>query len=144
MAPAKDKAGKKGRILVQSRKPLGANSKGRRKKQVVDLSDDEGDKGDDQGATAATQMVKREAFETFTTEKQLEGGLCIVRSLGGGEYEIVNLKSVDRDLISSEEVGRSINEDRERFQAFQIDEAAWNDAKLKVGQAVKSASWISQ
>ena len=80
------------------------------------------------------------AFETFTADITLQEGLSIVRSLGGGKYEIVNLKHVDPDLISSEETGRMIKEDPERLRNIGLDDKDWELAKFKCGQAVSSAS----
>jgi len=78
-------------------------------------------------------------FETFKADKTLQGGLSIVRSLGGGMYEIVSLKYVHRDDISSEETGRIIKSIPGRRAVLDISQEEWEDAKLKCGQAIRSA-----
>jgi hypothetical protein len=82
----------------------------------------------------------RPVFETFTADIALQEGLSIVRSLGAGKYEVVNLKYVDLDLISSGETGRMIKDDPERLKVIELDDEDWEVAKLKCGQAVSSAS----
>lgn len=81
-------------------------------------------------------------FETFKTNKTLEDGLCVVRALGGGRYEIVNLKNVDQEHFSSEEMGSVINSNDSRREALDVDEKEWDTAKFTLGQAVRSASML--
>ena len=79
-------------------------------------------------------------FETFKTNKKLEDGLCVVRALGGGRYEIVNLKNVDQEQFSSEEMGCVINNNDSRREVLDVGEREWEAAKFTLGQAVRSAS----
>jgi len=79
-------------------------------------------------------------FETFKTNKKLDDGLCVVRALGGGRYEIVNLKNVDQEQFSSEEMGFVINNNDSRREVLDVDEKEWEAAKFTLGQAVRSAS----
>jgi hypothetical protein len=79
-------------------------------------------------------------FETFETNVTLQDGLSIVRSLGGGKYEIINLKHVDPEAITSAETGAVIKADKKLLKAMEIDDLEWQVAKFKVNQAVGSAS----
>jgi len=75
------------------------------------------------------------------SEEDDEGdyGLCIVRSLGGGKYELVNLNTVPRGLIASEDTGNILKGDPERRQMFAINKEQWDEAILKSELAAKSA-----
>jgi len=79
-------------------------------------------------------------FETFKTNKSLQDGLCVVRSLGAGKYELINLNTVDGAAFSSEEIGGRIKSVPECLKLLQTTNENWEVAKLKVGQAVGSAS----
>lgn len=81
----------------------------------------------------------RAIFETFTTKKKLAPGLCIVRPLGGGKYELVNLDHVDQETFSSEETGNMLKDDGDRLVAL-AQQVNWDASKFKVQQAVASAS----
>ncbi len=89
-----------------------------------------------------TSVVVKPApvFETFKTNKTLRDGLCVVRSLGGRKYELVNLNTVDGAAFSSEEIGSRIKNVPECLKLLQTTNENWEEVKLKVGQAVGSAS----
>ena len=86
------------------------------------------------------EEVPRPVFETFETDLKLQDALSIVRSLGGGKYEIINLKHVDPEAITSAETGAVIKADKKLLKAMEIDDLEWQVAKFKVNQAVASAS----
>jgi ATPase subunit of ABC transporter with duplicated ATPase domains len=86
------------------------------------------------------EEAPRPVFETFETDVTLQDGLSIVRSLGGGKYEIINLMHVDPDAITSAETGAVIKADKKLLKAMDIDDLEWQVAKFKVNQAVGSAS----
>jgi hypothetical protein len=86
------------------------------------------------------EEAPRPVFETFETDVTLQDGLSIVRSLGGGKYEIINLKHVDPEAITSAETGAVIKADKKLLKAMEIDDLEWQVAKFKVNQAVGSAS----
>jgi hypothetical protein len=79
-------------------------------------------------------------FEKFSTKTKLEEGICVVRPLGGGKYELVNLSKVDLQRLSSEEVGRQIKSTPELLNLLNVANNDWDQLKLKSGQAVASAS----
>lgn len=79
------------------------------------------------------------AFQTFKSNKKLEGGLCLVRPLGGGKYEIINVEKVDQELFTSKETGRMVKADESRRMALSIDEQVWKTAQFKCTQAASSA-----
>lgn len=80
------------------------------------------------------------AFESFTTTAPLLNGLCIVRKLANGKYELLNLSSVDKpSLFGNLEFTRMLEEDQNagRLQAFEEAEKKWKTAGLGVGQALR-------
>lgn len=89
-----------------------------------------------------TPVVAKPApiFETFKSNKNLQDGLCVLRSLGGGKYELVNLSTVDGAAFSSEDIGNRIKRIPECLKLLQTTNENWDEVKLKVGQAVGSAS----
>ncbi|CAL3968007.1 unnamed protein product [Diplocarpon coronariae] len=79
-------------------------------------------------------------FQVVRVNKKLEDGLCLVRALGHGRYELVNLKNVNHDEISSEETGVMIKADEQRLNAFKLDKKEWDAAAFKCHMAVGSAN----
>ncbi|KAH7317698.1 hypothetical protein BKA65DRAFT_381132, partial [Rhexocercosporidium sp. MPI-PUGE-AT-0058] len=69
----------------------------------------------------------------------LADGLCVVRALGGGRYEIVNLTDISQEQFSSEETGALIQADGGRRGILALDDKEWEAAKFNCGQAVRSA-----
>jgi len=82
----------------------------------------------------------RPVFEKFSTKAKLEEGICVVRPLGGGKYELINLSKVDLQRLSSEEVGRQIKDTPPLLSLLDLANNNWDQLKLKSGQAVASAS----
>lgn len=82
----------------------------------------------------------RQVFETFTSTEKLDMGLCIVRPLGGGKYELINLTQVNQQVFSSKETGLMIQDNEARLQAIGMSKEQWDLAKFKCDQAMKSAS----
>lgn len=109
-------------------------------------SEDDVDSDDaaDNDAEAELVMAKVEplapVFKTFSVDDTLEDGLSILRGLGDGKYEIINLGRVHAGQMGSEETGRLFSGIPGRIQMVDIDEEAWKEAELKCGQALKSAS----
>ncbi|KAF8854980.1 hypothetical protein BDZ45DRAFT_676602 [Acephala macrosclerotiorum] len=83
-------------------------------------------------------------FQTFETTATLSDGHCIVRKLEDGRYEILNLDSVEANVLGSIEFGRMIrgNEtsDSGRLKALQDIKKGWKSTELKVEQALGSAN----
>jgi hypothetical protein len=116
---------------VRAGKFLSAKSKSKSKsKKVVE----------EEELVEVIEEAPRPVFETFETDVTLQDGLSIVRSLGGGKYEIINLKHVDPEAITSAETGAVIKADKKLLKAMEIDDLEWQVAKFKVNQAVGSAS----
>ena len=78
-------------------------------------------------------------FTTFKTKAKLDNGLCLVRSLGGGNFEIVNLTTVADGALGSEETGNLIKNDAALMRMVDIEKKEWDDARIKCNQAVMSA-----
>ncbi|KAL5331765.1 hypothetical protein ACEPPN_001303 [Leptodophora sp. 'Broadleaf-Isolate-01'] len=78
-------------------------------------------------------------FVVFKSTKKLLDGLCIVRALGGGRYEFVNLTEVNQEQFSSEDTGAAIKADEGRRSILAVDDKEWEAAKFTCGQAVRSA-----
>jgi hypothetical protein len=90
--------------------------------------------------TLVSMEPPRPVFETFTADIQLQEGLNIIRDLGGGKYEIVNLTAVDSNEFASEEIGRSIKSIPARLALINMSDGAWSTVKSKCHQAAMSAS----
>ncbi|KAI9050551.1 hypothetical protein LZ554_005712 [Drepanopeziza brunnea f. sp. 'monogermtubi'] len=78
-------------------------------------------------------------FQTIKSNKKIEGGLAIVRDLGGGKYEIISLKSVDPEAFSSKETGVLIKADDARHAAIKLGKDDWEAAAFKCAMAIGSA-----
>lgn len=78
-------------------------------------------------------------FEIFKTHKKLKEGLCIIRVLGKGRYELVSLKDIDQQHFSSEKIGAVIESNAARRNILALGEEDWEVAKFNCGQAVRSA-----
>ena len=85
------------------------------------------------------EVENKPVFTVFKAKEELEGGLCIVRSLGGGKYELVNLNTVPRGLLGCEETGEMVKGNEDRRAMFAIDKKHWEEAIAKTEMAVKSA-----
>ncbi|TVY68928.1 hypothetical protein LSUE1_G004834 [Lachnellula suecica] len=80
-------------------------------------------------------------FETFSTKTKLQSGICVVRELGGGKFELVNLSQVNLQSFSSEEIGRQIQKTPELLSLLDISKEDWRQLQLKSHQAVASAKF---
>lgn len=86
-------------------------------------------------------QISQPVFQTFESDnKNLGAGLCILRDLGDGIYEIVNLKTVDHSSLTSKELGLTLKNDDTRLAALSVGKEEWQLAQFKCEQAVKSAS----
>lgn len=84
-------------------------------------------------------------FQTFKSDVQLQDGLSVVRDLGGGRYEIVNLTTASVNRFASEKVGIEIQSDENRLAIIEgLDEKQWTTAKENCLQAKRSASKLWQ
>lgn len=99
---------------------------------------------DEEESAKSSAVIERSplVFQTFETDAKLEGGLCIVRPLGGGKYEIVNLSQVDQEAFSSKDIGATIKGNRGRLNALDVSKEQWDIAAFKCSQAVASSSKI--
>ncbi|KAE9370692.1 hypothetical protein N431DRAFT_546473 [Stipitochalara longipes BDJ] len=91
------------------------------------------------GEVEVVAVEKKPVFTEFEADEELEEGLCIVRSLGGGKYELVNLNTVPRALLGSEQTGDMIKGNDERRAMFTIDKEQWEEVIVKTELAAKSA-----
>jgi hypothetical protein len=82
----------------------------------------------------------RPVFETFSTKTKLESGLCIVRPLKNGKYELVNLTQSNVNHLSSEEIGHQIQKKPELLELLDTTVNDWDQLKLKSIQTLASAS----
>jgi predicted nucleic acid-binding Zn-ribbon protein len=87
----------------------------------------------------AAVMEKKPIFTVFNADETLEEGLCVIRSLGGGMYELVNLKNAPRFDIATEETGEIIKTVPERRGMLDIPAEQWEAARVKAELAVRSA-----
>lgn len=91
----------------------------------------------------ASQVVltqPKPILEPFFTKAKLQDGFCIVRKLGNGKYELVNLSKANLTHLGSEETGRQIKSSPELLNLLDISDIKWGKLKLKTNQAVASAS----
>jgi hypothetical protein len=95
------------------------------------------------GCIEIVEEEEKEVFTTFETGEELKEGLCIVRSLGGGKYELVNLNTVPRSRLASENTGDILKGDPERRAMFTINKEQWNEAIVKTEMAANSAGEFS-
>lgn len=80
-------------------------------------------------------------FETFKSDIRLQEGLSIVRDLGDGKYEIVNVSVGDWPRFGALAVGLEIKSVPARLAMMNsLDAENWNAAKDKCLQAARSAS----
>jgi hypothetical protein len=112
------------------------------KDESEEESEEVSEADDDYGFDDATELVeveKKPVFTVFDSETHLEEGLCVVRSLGGGKYELVNLDAIPRYHLASEETGITIKDIPERREMFTITKERWQEALVKIELAAKSA-----
>lgn len=79
-----------------------------------------------------------DAFKTFSPNINLIGGLCHIRPLGSGKFEIIELDAVSQDVIGSTEMAELIASVPERQVALNIPKQQWNAAILKCDVAVRT------
>lgn len=91
------------------------------------------------GNPVQTPEPPKPVFSTFKTNAKLEAGLCIVRSLGGSEFELVNLTTAADGALSSEEAGKMIASNPALLKMVDLDQKDWDDARVKCQQAVMAA-----
>jgi hypothetical protein len=113
------------------------------------------DSDDDEDITTAVDIDEQRAkspvvidgslsvFQTFETDAKLQAGLCIIRPLGGGKYEIINMSRVNQEDISSKETGTLVNGNEPRFKAMNVSKEQWDTAAFKCGQVILSSSKIT-
>lgn len=105
----------------------------------------EQENNEEQSAVVVHQAVKPapKFFETFATNANLNEGLCVVRKLANGQYEIMSLNpSVHEAGVFGEmEFGSQLREESsgERLKMLEGVEKTWKGAEFRVGQGVSSA-----
>jgi hypothetical protein len=112
------------------------------KDESEEESEEESEADDDYGSDDAIESVeveKKPVFTVFESEAPLEEGLCVVRSLGGGKYELVNQDAIPRNHLASEDTGVTIKDIPERREMFAITQERWQEALVKIELAAKSA-----
>jgi hypothetical protein len=86
-------------------------------------------------------------FKTFDTAAKLNEGLCVIRKLDSGRYEMVSLSSMAHEdtAFGSEEFGILVRGDQsgDRLKMLEEVEKTWKGAEFRVGQALSSASKLS-
>ncbi|KAE8441336.1 hypothetical protein EG329_005485 [Mollisiaceae sp. DMI_Dod_QoI] len=87
------------------------------------------------------QRPAHRVFQTFETAANLSDGLCVIRKLDGGSYEIINFSSIDADILGTKEAGDMIRGDEtgSRLKVLEGAEKAWKESGFKIGQALGSA-----
>ena len=84
-------------------------------------------------SVAAIAVVEAESvFKTFNTAVKLPEGLSIIRDIGGGEYEIVNLMETNASTLGGEEFYHKIKNQSRQAEMFEITGKEWQVAKYKV------------
>jgi hypothetical protein len=95
------------------------------------------------GANSKPLIIEKNIpiFATFSISSNvhLAEGLSVVRSLGSGRYEIVNIAGLSRAILSSEKAREElISADKDGFprgDLFDIYDDEWNSAKEKCALA---------
>jgi hypothetical protein len=91
-------------------------------------------------ARADPERFVFETFATFKSKSHLRDGLNLVRHVGGGKYEIVNLQYASPDVMGSEEVGNYLRDDPKRLELFEQAREGFGNSKSNIEQAANSAS----
>ncbi|ESZ90153.1 hypothetical protein SBOR_9458 [Sclerotinia borealis F-4128] len=90
--------------------------------------------------TVVTNPVDR-IYKTLTLGNvDIEEGLWMVRKLGDGKYEAVNLNTVAFEDISSEENAVRMTSAPENLEIFKVSQKSLNDVTAKLDRAVFTAS----
>jgi hypothetical protein len=118
-----------------------SNSKTTSKRKIHEESDEESEEDleTDDDEDEVIEVEKKPIFTVFKSDEELDEGLCIVRSLGEGRYELVNLEHSHRFDLAKEETGEIIKAVPERRQMLAISAKQWEDVKVKTQMAVKNA-----
>jgi predicted nucleic acid-binding Zn-ribbon protein len=96
------------------------------------------------GAVEAVQVEKNPIFTVFRSENKLDEGICVIRSLGDGNYELVNLNNAHHSDMAAEKTGEIIKAVPGRRDMLAIPSELWNDVQAKAEIAIKSAGELSQ
>lgn len=136
---------------VKTRASLARKAKAKSKNIYVEESEEEADEDievdenedEDVEVVEGVEVEKKPIFTVFNADEKLDEGLCLIRSLGDGKYELVNLEYAPRADIATEETGEIIKAIPGRRDMLAITTEQWEDAKLKADLAVKSAGKLS-
>ncbi|KUJ22859.1 uncharacterized protein LY89DRAFT_664641 [Mollisia scopiformis] len=87
-----------------------------------------------------TESLPQPVYETFQTAADLSNGLCIVRKLDDGRYEILNLTNAEASTLGNIDTGRLIRGDESgaRQQILEEAEQQWKESEFKIGQVLGS------
>jgi len=90
-------------------------------------------------AGSSEAVLPTPVFVTISTNARLGEGISIVRSLGGGQYEIMNIGQTDHATLTSEETAHMIKADDERMKAMNSAGMQWGKLSYTVNQTIKAA-----
>lgn len=80
-------------------------------------------------------------YKTVTLENDdIEDGLWMIRKLGNGKYEVVNIGNVTHEDISSEENEARMASTPESVEVFRASQKSLNDVTANLDRAVFTAS----
>jgi hypothetical protein len=141
-APAKNTAVKKAPVKMRA----SFSQKATANKKYTEKNEEESDediKVDENENVEVIEVEKTPIFTNFKADEKLDEGLCIIRSLGDGTYELVNLSNAPRADISTKATREVIKAIPGRREMLAISVEQWEDARLKADLAIKSAGRLS-
>jgi hypothetical protein len=148
-APPKKEGVKK--ISFKKRAVRRSKSQFASKNRVYEESDEETedpktntDEDADEDADEVHQFEKKPIFKVFKSDEKLDEGLCVVRNLGNGIYELVNLDHTPQDDMAAEKMGEMIKAVPGRREMLSISVKQWEEVRLKVDLAGNSAGELSR
>lgn len=87
-----------------------------------------------------TGMQAGDVITTFNSKQPIEDGAYIIRSLGKGKFELVNVQHVRREVLGSVEFGTILKSNPERFALVETVKGDLESIKGNIVQAMDSAS----
>jgi hypothetical protein len=89
---------------------------------------------------AEVSEVSKDVFQAFTCDANLSAGVCIIRPLVNGKYELINLSQTDHLTLTSEKTISLFREDEGRLDAMTMIRQEWFNVRYKINQAISGAS----
>lgn len=110
-----------------------------------------GSEGRSEGSIKIEAINKVDGFNNFSTKVALQPGVCVLRKLGNGKYEIVNLKTISLDNIMSRRGGLELDKNQDRANMFYVPTYEWVEvikkctiaAAMYSGKKPVSLVWLS-